>query len=350
MQNINARAEKLLSDIYMDDFTTQTLINEVKRIAIQLDDPITYHVTELDSVSNLKNHQNSVFKLREKLSKKGYSPDQIKSISLHEYYDWMERRSVEEKNDKDEKMHCVLSVNEIRNTIDRGKKELQNLKIPEQLTGIDAYFKKEEYDKRHLILTEQIMQYQNILDRITQYYIDYLINLESSSKYNETISEKEEKAMVDNNKVFIIHGDNKHHWLELKNILESRTNLSCVELSEMPGGSSNIIDKFEKHAEECAIAIAILSAEDKVVKEEGKEYSQARPNVLFELGWFYHKIGKERMLILYEDTESNMIPSDLNGMQYLPFKGNISEAYYDLDKELKAMGVLKSTREEKTQK
>lgn len=346
MQNINVKIENLLNDIYSNELTLQSIINEVKRIARKLDDPITYHVTELDSVSNHKVHQNSVFKLRERLSKKGYSPEQIKSISLHEYYDWMERRSVEEKSDKGEEMHCVLSINEIINAINRWKKELQNLIIPEQLTGVDAYFKKEEYDKKHLILTEQIMQYQNILDRITQYYIDYLINLESSSKYNDIISEKEETAMVDNNKVFIIHGDNKHHWLELKNILESRTNLSCIELSEMPGGSSTLIDKFEKYAEECAIAIVILSAEDRIVKKNQSEYSQARPNVLFELGWFYHKIGKERILILYEDSDSNMIPSDLSGMQYLPFKGNVSDAYYDLEKELRAIGVLEPTKAE----
>jgi predicted nucleotide-binding protein len=349
MQDISTKIEDLLNGIYNDEITIQTIINEVKRIALKLDDPITYYVTELDSVSSLKSQRDSTFNLKERLSKKGYSSEQIKSISIHAHYDWMERRSVEEENDKGEEMHCILSVNEMENSIDRFKQELKNLKIPEQLTGVDAYFKKESYDKKHVFLTEQILKYQNILDRIKQYYINYLIDLESSKELNDIITEKEETTMIDNNKVFIIHGDNKHHWLELKNILENRTNLTCIELSEMPGGSLTLIDKFEKYAEECAIAIAILSAEDRIVKSEEKEYSQARPNVLFELGWFYHKLGKERILILYEDIDGNIIPSDLSGMQYLPFKGNVSDAYYNLENELRALGILEQVSENRIQ-
>ena len=52
-------------------------------------------------------------------------------------------------------------------------------------------------------------------------------------------------------------------------------------------------------------AIALVTPDD-VVKKAGKSQWQARPNVLFELGWFYGRLGPQRLLVLVEGRDKKV--------------------------------------------
>ncbi len=163
----------------------------------------------------------------------------------------------------------------------------------------------------------------------------------------QTISElwneinKEDAATKRKTKVFVIHGHNEAKLRELKEILKEQFKLEPVVLSEQPLGNT-LIGKFEEYAKQCSYAFAIFTPDDKISNKK-QEYFQARPNVIFELGWLYSYLGKDKVCILKQESENNSIFSDLKGIEYLPFKENISEKLNEIKKALKSKKIIKKS-------
>ncbi|HUW85224.1 MAG TPA: nucleotide-binding protein [Phycisphaerae bacterium] len=134
-------------------------------------------------------------------------------------------------------------------------------------------------------------------------------------------------------KIFIIHGHDKASRMELVSLLESELQVRTVVMKERAGMSRTFIEKFEQEAKPCDAAIAILTPDD-LVRVESEEYQQARPNVLYELGWFSGKLGRHRTLMLVKEGTS--IPSDLYGIQQVRFREELSEKYLELKREIEA--------------
>jgi predicted nucleotide-binding protein len=55
----------------------------------------------------------------------------------------------------------------------------------------------------------------------------------------------------------------------------------------------------------------------------GTRYFQTRPNVIFELGWFYGRLGPENVCLLFEKRTA--IPSCLDGIMRIEFDESIEE-------------------------
>ncbi len=67
-------------------------------------------------------------------------------------------------------------------------------------------------------------------------------------------------------------------------------------------GCKTVIEKFEHYAETCSYAIAIFTPDDEVAAGD-ETYLQARPNVIYEIGWFCGRLGRGgAMLLLKEGT------------------------------------------------
>lgn len=86
----------------------------------------------------------------------------------------------------------------------------------------------------------------------------------------------------------------------------------------------------------------LLSADDFAYsKDLSVQDGKLRPrqNVVFELGYFIGKLGRERVFPLYETLENFEIHSDFAGVVLVPFdtKGTWK---MDLGKELEALGVV----------
>jgi predicted nucleotide-binding protein len=78
----------------------------------------------------------------------------------------------------------------------------------------------------------------------------------------------------------------------------------------------------------------LLTADDLGrAKEESNEHARARQNVIFEMGYFMGKLGRERVFVLLDDGVEK--PSDIDGIVY----NNVDTSWsYNLVKELKACG------------
>jgi predicted nucleotide-binding protein len=66
---------------------------------------------------------------------------------------------------------------------------------------------------------------------------------------------------------------------------------------------------------------------------------QTRPNVVFEIGWFYGRLGRGRVCILFK--EGTRIHSDLDGVVRVQFTTSVEEKIVEIEAELLAVGLLK---------
>jgi len=140
--------------------------------------------------------------------------------------------------------------------------------------------------------------------------------------------------------VFIIHGRDEAKWRELKDIIEDEFGLNPIVLVEQPDvGCKTVIEKFEHYAPTCSYAIAVFTPDDEVTAESGT-YLQARPNVIYELGWFCGNLGRSRAMLLLKRGTS--VFSDFGGIIEKRFVQNVSEKTSDIRKELVAAGIIKS--------
>lgn len=145
--------------------------------------------------------------------------------------------------------------------------------------------------------------------------------------------------------VFIIHGLDELNLLRLKELLRDRWGLNTIILKSEPGKGRTLIEKFEQEANKAHYAIALFTPDD-LIRVSGNEYTQARPNVIFELGWFYGRLGRERVCILFKSGMK--IHSDLDGINRIEFVSDINEKILELEKELESAELIGRGKDTKT--
>lgn len=136
--------------------------------------------------------------------------------------------------------------------------------------------------------------------------------------------------------VFIVHGHDHGNLLRVRTMLKERFLLNPIILSEQAGKGRSIIEKFEDEAGSAGFAIALLTPDDVVSSSGG--IKQARPNVVFELGWFYGRLGRDRVCILCKTGTE--IHSDLSGIIRIEFQNSVEEGLIELERELRAAQLV----------
>lgn len=176
-----------------------------------------------------------------------------------------------------------------------------------------------------------------------------LNSIKERLKLYETISKDtpyiSDKIKFFGNKVFIVHGHDESTKQSVARFLE-KLDLNVVILHEEPDKGRTIIEKLEANSSEVEIgyAVVLLTPDDrgKSVSKIGKTISKptlrsrARQNVVFELGYFIAKLGRERVRALY--VEGVELPSDYKGVLYTKLDDSDSWKL-GLAREIKAAGI-----------
>jgi predicted nucleotide-binding protein len=136
-------------------------------------------------------------------------------------------------------------------------------------------------------------------------------------------------------RVFIVHGHDEGMRESVARYVGA-LGLEAVILHEQPNLSRTLIEKLEAHAD-VDFAIVLLSPDDEVVKGMTKDRERrARQNVIFELGLFVGKLGRQRVCALYKQGVE--LPTDYAGVAYVKFDADDGWRL-KLVKELKAAQV-----------
>jgi predicted nucleotide-binding protein len=153
--------------------------------------------------------------------------------------------------------------------------------------------------------------------------------------YNDAV--KTVKKAV-RNKIFIIHGHNEGKWRELDSLLRDMGLEPVVLVDQPDGGSTTVIEKFEKYARDCSFAVAVFTPDD-WVDSKGKKYFQPRPNAVFEVGWFCAHLGRTNVLVL---SQGEMLTfSDFQGVIQKKFQSSVKECWASIQAEFRRLELIR---------
>ena len=233
---------------------------------------------------------------------------------------------------------CSFSAREMEDFFSRSESMILAAEPPKELHPFDLYHWSQEATKAKITILQNRQEIEK------QYAILQSFITSKLTYYQIILSQKERKEKLENRinnskQIFVIHGHNEAKRRELSDMLKGRFGLEPIILSEQPDQGLTIIEKFEKYATQCSYAFALFTPDD-IIADGDTQYFQARPNVIFELGWFYANLGRSRVCILDQASEKSRIFSDLQGIMRVQFKENVSEKLLEIERELKCVGII----------
>ncbi|MCA9239177.1 MAG: nucleotide-binding protein [Planctomycetales bacterium] len=164
----------------------------------------------------------------------------------------------------------------------------------------------------------------------------------SALSFDELRQEQHPYRRVDSQKVFVVHGHDEQLKTETEVFLTS-IGLKPIVLHRQPNKGRTIIEKLEKHSDVgfafillTPDEIAYLAAQASLPESERATEFRARPNVIFEFGYFVGLLGRKHVCCLYKGRVA--LPSDVHGVIYMSVDDGVEAKGVDMMRELQAAG------------
>jgi len=137
------------------------------------------------------------------------------------------------------------------------------------------------------------------------------------------------EAVVVSPRAFIVHGQDEKTKLQLKNYLQNSLRFSePTILHEQPNRGRTIIEKFEDYAAASSMVFVLLTPDDLTASPSDADETKyrARQNVIFELGFFLGRLGRDsgRVILLHKGPIE--LPSDISGVVYIDISNGVEAA------------------------
>lgn len=190
--------------------------------------------------------------------------------------------------------------------------------------------------KHYESVTEKLRRLDSIVERLELYPLAPSVQTIEVAKLNTS------EASTRSKKVFVVHGHDEVAKTNLEVFLHE-IGLEPIVLHRQADEGLTVIEKFEKHAD-VGYAFILLTPDEVayLAKDESlddaarKKEKRARPNVIFEFGYFVGRLGRSKVCCIY--TGDVALPSDVNGLIYKRFEKSVEEVAYGIMKDLKASG------------
>jgi len=176
---------------------------------------------------------------------------------------------------------------------------------------------------------------ENYINLVNTMLEDITLTIEMSGSEKQIQNEENIKELTD--KIFIVHGHNEEMKQSVARTIE-KLDLKPIILHEKANKGRTIIQKFIDHSD-VGFAIILMSADDygfSIKKTATDARLRSRQNVILELGFFLGKLGIDRVIAIFEQTENFDIPSDYDGVIFIPYDKD-GKWKFDIIKELKAL-------------
>ena len=175
-------------------------------------------------------------------------------------------------------------------------------------------------------LGDRVNRLEAIIERLP--LIPELPGVEATTRQAPKVSKSADRS------VFVVHGHDQGLREAVARFLE-RLGLHVVILHEQPNQGRTLLEKFEAHST-VGFAVVILSPDDTCQDRSGAPAYRARQNVIFELGYFFGALGRQRVAALY--VPGVELPTDVGGLSYI--EADPKEGWkFHLAKELAAAGL-----------
>jgi DNA-binding NarL/FixJ family response regulator len=131
----------------------------------------------------------------------------------------------------------------------------------------------------------------------------------------EAVFEALQRALTP--RVFVAYGHDSGAKDEVVRLLKA-LELRPVVLSEKAEAGRTIIEKIENYSD-VEFAVILLTPDDVGGTDSTEIKPRARQNVIFELGYFFAKLGRKKVVALCKDQDGELeMPSNYSGILYLP--------------------------------
>jgi len=141
-------------------------------------------------------------------------------------------------------------------------------------------------------------------------------------------------SQVRSNKIFVVHGQDNEMKTDVTQTLQ-KLDLEPIILHEKPNSPQTLIEKISDYAH-VSFAVVLVSPDDLAYPEEktpDEAKHRAGQNVIFELGYFLGRLGRQNVIAIYRKKKDFEIPNDYNGVLWIEYK---TGWYFELIKELQA--------------
>jgi predicted nucleotide-binding protein len=137
--------------------------------------------------------------------------------------------------------------------------------------------------------------------------------------------------------IFVVHGHDELLQSRVVRMLERATApREVIVLHEQADSGRTLLEKFEAYAGAASYAVVLLTPDDVGGLVGGPLSPRGRQNVIFELGYFFGKLGRERVAVLLAPEVER--PSDIAGLVYI--EADPDGAWkYRLARELEGAGI-----------
>jgi len=192
----------------------------------------------------------------------------------------------------------------------------------------------EQVVELHEDIQSKIRRLRSIAEQVPLLELDASVVTAMSMESTPSIVESEPSGI----EIFVVHGRNDAVKLEVTDFVERLVERRPVILHEHASEGRTLIEKLEHYGNSAGFAIVILTGDDegRMRGSEDLALPRGRQNVVLELGYFMARLGRSRVILLYEsDVE---LPSDMTGIVYTRLDAG-GGWKLTLAKELKAAGI-----------
>jgi len=195
--------------------------------------------------------------------------------------------------------------------------DLEEAEADEILRIAGAHTTPEGWDRRsapfrRAILTESLRQEGDV----TIATLARMAGYEASSLARQMRPASPLSVVDDSGPIFVVHGRAEGIRHEVVRVLERATQREVIVLHEQANSGRTILEKLEAHAARSSYAVVILTADDEGgIAATTLRRPRGRQNVIFELGFFFGKLGRARVSVLL--TSGVERPSDVDGLVYI---------------------------------
>jgi len=129
-------------------------------------------------------------------------------------------------------------------------------------------------------------------------------------------------AFREKTRVFIISSAEARHVARLvRNAFEhdTETILATLWTDDVFKVANYTLQDLEAQIDDSDFAVAIAHADD-LTESRGKPWPSPRDNVVFELGLFMGRLGRQRAILMEPRDEKVKLPSDMSGITTIPYR------------------------------